>query len=123
MSTTRIIDGVEYTIPPGTEHVWTLPEEVALTPAPDSTPIESLIDNIRVHKIVRLQNEAVIENLVVEIDNLWKSFKNKSINSHQLAEQLGIFRTTKLIASEECDNITVQAFEEVLVKMMNESTK
>jgi hypothetical protein len=123
MSTTRIIDGVEYTIPPGTEHVWTPPSEVVITPASIDISIEDLIDRIRVHKSVRLQNEEKIENLVTELEKIWLDFKNKSITAHQLAEQLSNFRTTKLIAGEDFDDITVQAFEESMIKTMHESTK
>lgn len=122
MSTTRIVNGVEYVIPPGTEHVWTPPEEVVVTPANDEVTIEALVDRIRAHKIVRLQNETLIENLVVELENHWSNFKNKSINSHQLAEALGQFRTTKLIESEEIDSMTIQSFEEAMIKMMAKST-
>ena len=123
MSTTRIIDGVEYTIPPGTEHIWTPPTEVVVTPALSDVSIEALIDRLRVHKIVRLQNEGKIENLVTDLEKIWSDFKNKSITSQQLAEQLSTFRTTKLIANEEDDDITVQSFEESLIKIMIESTK
>jgi len=123
MSTTRIIDGVEYTIPPGTEHIWTPPTEVVVTPALSDVSIEALIDRLRVHKIVRLQNEGKIENLVTDLEKIWSDFKNKSITSQQLAEQLSTFRTTKLIANEEVDDITVQSFEESLIKIMSESTK
>jgi hypothetical protein len=123
MSTTRIIDGVEYAIPPGTEHIWTPPTEVVVTPALSDVSIEALIDRLRVHKIVRLQNEGKIENLVTDLEKIWSDFKNKSITSQQLAEQLSTFRTTKLIANEEVDDITVQSFEESLIKIMSESTK
>ena len=123
MSTTRIIDGVEYAIPPGTEHIWTPPNEVVVTPAPSDVSIEALIDRLRVHKLVRLQNEGKIENLVTDLEKIWSDFKNKSITSQQLAEQLSTFRTTKLIVNEEVDDITVQSFEESLIKIMSESTK
>ena len=123
MSTTRIIDGVEYTVPPGTEHIWTPPSEVVVTPASVDTAIEVLIDRLRVHKVVRMQNEEKIENLVTELEKCWSDFKNKSITAQQLAEQLSNFRTTKLIATDEVDDITVQSFEESLIKMMSESTK
>jgi hypothetical protein len=123
MSTTRIIDGVEYTIPPGTEHIWTPPNEVVVTPAPSDISVETLIDRIRVHKLVRLQNQEKIETLVTDLEKIWLDFKNKSITSQQLAEQLSTFRTTKLIVGEEVDDITVQAFEESLIKIMSESTK
>ena len=123
MSTTRIIDGIEYTIPPGTEHVWTPPEQVVMTPADNETPAADLIERLGAHKIVREQNAELIQNRIDEVKQIWSRFKSKTTNSDQLAEELSAFRTEKLISSPELDNITVQAFEEVMVKMMKESTK
>ena len=120
MSTTRIINGVEYTIPPGTEHVWTPPQDIKITPTPLDVNIDNLIDRLRVHKIVRLQNEEKIETCIQELLSIWSNQKN---NSHQLAEQLGQFRLAKLIQNDEIDAITIEAFEEVMVKMMAESSK
>jgi hypothetical protein len=123
MSTTRIINGIEYTIPPGTEHVWTPPEQVVVSAAPNDISIAEHLDRILAHKIVRNQNPEMIENLVNELTNIWSQFINKSINSSQLSEELASFRLSKLIASDSIDDITIQAFEEVMVKMMGESTK
>jgi len=123
MSTIRIINGIEYTIPPGTEHVWTPPDEVVVSSAPNETTIAENLDRLLVHKIVRNQNSETIENLVNELTNIWKEFTNRSINSNQLAEELSSFRLTRLITSEAVDDITIQAFEEAMVKMMGESTK
>jgi hypothetical protein len=123
MSTIRIINGIEYTIPPGTEHVWTPPDEVVVSSAPNETTIAENLDRLLVHKLVRDQNSETIENLVNELTNIWKEFTNKSINSNQLAEELSSFRLTRLITSEAVDDITIQSFEEAMVKMMGESTK
>ena len=123
MSTIRIINGIEYTIPPGTEHVWTPPDEVVVSSAPNETTIAENLDRLFVHKLVRDQNSETIENLINELTNIWKEFTNKSINSNQLAEELSSFRLTRLVTSEAVDDITIQSFEEVMVKMMSESTK
>lgn len=123
MSTTRIINGVEYTIPPGTEHIWTPPEEVVLTPAPDNTTPDELLEALGAHKVVREQDPQVIDTLINELSEIWTRFKNKSINSSQLTEELATFRTTKLTNPVGFDDIMVQAFEEAMVRMMQESNK
>jgi hypothetical protein len=118
MSTTRIVNGVEYVIPPGTEHVWTPPEQVKVTPPETNIPIPTLIDNLRVHKLVRQNNPEKVEALIVELDTIWQKFNNKTINSGQLSNELGKFRTETLSSMDGYDDITVQIFEDVLVRMM-----
>jgi hypothetical protein len=122
MSTTRIINGIEYTIPPGTEHVWTPPEQVVITPAIVETSSEELLERLGAHQIVRNQNSELIQNRIDELTQIWEKFKANTINSNQLAEELSAFRTEKLVPSVELDDITVQAFEEVMVNIMKEST-
>lgn len=123
MSTTRIVNGVEYTIPPGTEHVWTPPDQVKVSPAPPDIPAATLIDNVRTHKLVREQNPESIENLVLELEGIWNKFSNKTINSSQLSDELAVFRTSKLSNLNGFDDITVQVFEDVMVKLMSLSSK
>lgn len=122
MSTTRIINGVEYTIPPGTEHVWTPPDQGISDPAPNDVSIEQLIDRLEVHKLVRNQKPELIESLAKEMSEVWSKFKNKSINATQLANELAAFRTDKLIVNDDFDNISLEKFEEVMIRMMKEST-
>lgn len=121
MSTTRIVNGVEYTIPPGTEHVWTPPENVVVTPAPVGASSQECLDRLGAHGIVREQNSQVIDGLIAELEGIWTKFKNKTINESQLISELANFRTTKLSNPVGFDDITVQAFEETMVIMMQES--
>jgi hypothetical protein len=122
MSTTRIINGIEYTIPPGTEHVWTPPEQVVVTPAPDEISISNYLENLGAQACVRLQSPEVINDLITNIKDIWARFTNKSITSLQLSEELAEFRLSKLSTGDGFDDITVQQFEDVMVKMMKEST-
>jgi hypothetical protein len=122
MSTTRIIDGIEYTIPPGTEHVWTPPEQVVVSAAPSEITILEYLENLGAQSCVRLQNPEVINNLIANIRDIWQKFTNNSINSSQLAEELAEFRLSKLASGDGFDEITLQMFEDVMVRMMKEST-
>lgn len=123
MSTTRIINGIEYTIPPGTEHVWTPPEQVVVTPASDEISISSYLENLGAQACVRLQSTEVVNNLITNITDIWARFTNKSITSLQLSEELAEFRLSKLSTCDGFDDITVQQFEDIMVKMMKESTR
>jgi len=125
MSTKRIIDGVEYTIPPGTEHVWT-PEgaSVVSPPAPNLKAID-LLDGLKVQAIVRNQNETKIKDLVAKVVAIYQSFLDKKINTQQLADQMGAFRNNDLtnLSPAEVDDVTIQNFENAIVFALAESTR
>jgi hypothetical protein len=121
MSTTRIVNGVEYTIPPGTEHIWTVPEEVVVTAPRDEVTVIDAINGLRVQAIVRNQNEARILALTDQLASIWQNFVDTTITKAELTTQVGNFRNTELENTEGVDNITVQFFETVILKMLSES--
>jgi hypothetical protein len=123
MSTTRIINGVEYTIPPGTEHVWTVPEEVVISNPGDEVTAAEAINGLRVQGLVRLQDETKINVLVDQLANIWQNYTEQKINKNELTDQVGNFRNTELVNIEGVDNITVQFFETAILKMLSESNK
>ena len=121
MSTTRIVNGVEYTIPPGTEHIWTVPEEVVVTAPRDEVTVIDAINGLKVQAIVRNQNEARILALTDQLASIWQNFAGNTITKAELTTQVGNFRNTELENTEGIDNITVQFFETVILKMLSES--
>lgn len=123
MSTTRIVNGVEYTIPPGTEHIWTVPEEVVVTAPRNEVTVVNAIDGLRVQGIVRLQDAARVNALTDQLAAIWQNFLNKAITKDELTAQVGNFRNTELENTEGIDNITVQFFETVIIKMLSESNQ
>lgn len=125
MSTTRIVNGIEYVIPPGTENRWTPPEQIVVTPVDPTCPAIEAIRNLKVQGLVRNQNQDKIQNLVDKCVGIYQSFLDKKINSQQLAEQLANFRNNDLtnVNSIEVDDITVQNFEFAISQAMLESTR
>ena len=123
MSSTRIINGVEYTIPPGTEDVWTAPEETSVTSPPEEAPVEELIEQLGCHTLVREQKPEVVAQLITDLDNIWSRFKNNQINSSKLSNELATFRLNRLCDNDGYDQVTVEVIENVMVRMMQESTK
>jgi hypothetical protein len=121
MSTTRIINGVEYTIPPGTEHIWTVPEEVVISSSGDEVSATEAINGLRVQSLVRLQDETRINALTDQLATIWQNFLDKAIAKDELTAQVGNFRNTELENAEGVDNITVQFFEAAILKMLSES--
>lgn len=121
MSTTRIVNGVEYQIPPGTEHIWTAPEEVVVTAPREEVAVIDAINGLRVQGIVRLQNEARVNALTDQLAGTWQNFLDKAITKDELTAQVGNFRNTELENTEGIDEITVQFFETVILKMLSES--
>lgn len=121
MSTTRIVNGVEYQIPPGTEHIWTPPEEVVVTAPRDEVTVADTINGLRVQGIVRLQNEARVNALTDQLAGIWQNFLEKAITKDELTVQVGNFRNTELENTEGIDDITVQFFETAILKMLRES--
>lgn len=125
MSTTRIVNGVEYVIPPGTEHVWTPPEEVVASAPLESTKAIDAITGLRVQAIVRNQNEPKILALVEKAASIYQSFLDKKINAQQLADQMATFRNVDLIGHDpkEVDDVTIQNIELAILKAIAESTR
>jgi hypothetical protein len=121
MSTTRIVNGVEYTIPPGTEHIWTAPEEVVISAPSGEVTAADAINGLRVQALVRLQDETRINALSDQLATIWQNFLDKAITKDELTAQVGNFRNTELENAEGVDNITVQFFETVILKMLSES--
>ena len=121
MSTTRIVNGVEYTIPPGTEHIWTAPEEVVISSPGDEVTAAEAINGLRVQALVRLQDETRINALTDQLATIWQNFLDKTITKDELTAQVGNFRNTELENTEGIDNITVQFFETAILKIISES--
>jgi hypothetical protein len=121
MSTTRIVNGVEYIIPPGTEHIWTAPEEVVISGPRDEVTAADAINGLRVQALVRLQDETKINALTDQLASIWQNFLDKTITKDELTAQVGNFRNTELVNTEGVDNITVQFFETAILKIISES--
>jgi hypothetical protein len=115
----------QYVIPPGTEHVWTPPDQVVVAPLEDVVDTETAIRMIRVQSAVRNQNESKVFALVDQMQALWKSFLDGAINKDQLANQLIDFRNQSLtnVDPTEVDDITIQIFENAITKALAESTR
>ena len=115
----------EYVIPPGTEHTWTLPDQVVIAPPDDGVDTETCIRMIRVQSAVRNQNESKVLELVDQMQALWKSFLDTAINKDQFASQVIDFRNQSLanVDSTEVDNVTIQFFENAITKALAESTR
>jgi hypothetical protein len=125
MSTTRIVNGVEYVVPPGTEHTWTPPEQIVVTPSDPTYPALDTIRNLRVQGLVRNQNQEKIQGLTDKCAQIYQSFLDKKINAQQLADQLAHFRNNDLTSNSaaDVDDITVQNFEFAILQAISESTK
>jgi hypothetical protein len=125
MATTRIINGVEYVIPPGTEDRWTPPDEVVVTPPRDTTRAIDAITGLKVQAIVRNQNEQKVLSLVSKLEGIYQSFLDKKITLSQLSEQLGNFRNNDLANNDpkEVDDVTIQCFEHAILKALAESNQ
>lgn len=115
----------EYVIPPGTEHVWTPPDQVVIAKIEDEVDTETSIRMIRVQASVRNQNESKIFELVDQLQALWKSFLDAAVSKEQIANQLIDFRNQSLtnVDPVEVDNVTIQFFENVITKALAESTR
>jgi len=74
-----------------------------------------------VQAIVRNQNEARILALTDQLASIWQNFVDTTITKAELTTQVGNFRNTELENTEGVDNITVQFFETVILKMLSES--
>lgn len=123
MSTTRTINGVEYTIPPGTESVWTAPEDTIVTSAPEHIAIEDLIEQIGCHTLVREQNAEVITCFSEDLSVIWNKFTSNQITSASLSEELAQFRLNRLCDHDGYDQVTVEVIENIMVRMMQEAAK
>jgi hypothetical protein len=121
MSTTKIINGIEYTIPPGTEQVWTLPEENIVTQPPNTLSTEELLDQLQCHTLVRDQDPKVVTELIKDLTNIWQQYTSKNIDSDTLAQELAQFRLNRLCSFDGFDQVTVEVFEHVMVNMMGTS--
>ena len=119
--TTKKVNGVTYQIPPGTEHVWTPPEDVVVSPPRDEVDVADAIHGLRVQGLVRNQDEEKVIELSDGLGLLWKNFKTGKSTKDQLTNQLSAFRNNVLVNVEGVDDITVQAFETVIIKMLTES--
>lgn len=115
----------EYVIPPGTEHIWTPPDQVVIARVEDTVDTETTIRMIRVQASVRNQNESKILALVDQMQTLWKSFLDSVVTKDQIASQLIDFRNQELtnVDSAEVDNVTIQFFEDAITKALAESTR
>ena len=109
-------------IPPGTEHVWTHPDNVVLTPIEDINDAITKIRMVRVHAIVRGQDEAKILARVDKLEALWQAYLNNPTSKETIDNQLVTFRNQDLtdILPSELDEITTQAFENALMKAFSE---
>lgn len=115
----------EYTIPPGTEHTWTPADQVVIAKVEDGVDTETSIRMIRVQSAVRNQNESKVLELVDQMQSLWKSFLDAAVSKEQIANQLIDFRNQSLtnVDPTEVDNVTIQFFENAIIKALAESTK
>jgi hypothetical protein len=115
----------EYVIPPGTEHVWTPPDQVVIARTDDGVDTVTAIRMIKVQAVVRGQNQSKILELVEQLDTLWQSFLDSAVSKEQIANQLIDFRNQSLtnVDPVEVDNVTIQIFEDVITKALAESTR
>jgi hypothetical protein len=118
---TKKVNGVTYQIPPGTEHVWTPPEDVVVTPPRDEVDVADAIHGLRVQGLVRNQDQQKVEELSDGLGLLWTNFKAGNSSKDQLTNQLSAFRNNNLVNVEGIDDITVQIFETVIIKILTES--
>jgi hypothetical protein len=118
---TKKVNGVTYQIPPGTEHVWTPPEDVVVTPPRDEVDVADAIHGLRVQGLVRNQDQQKVEELSDGLGLLWTNFKAGKSSKDQLTNQLSAFRNNNLVNVEGIDDITVQIFETVIIKILMES--
>jgi hypothetical protein len=123
MSSTRTINGITYVIPPGTEDVWTPPAEALVTPPPEEASVEELVEQLGCHILVREQSPEVVTQLITELRNIWSRFKSNQVNSEGLSAELASFRLNRLCDNDGYDQVTVEVIENVMVRMMQESTK
>lgn len=123
MSTLRSINGKEYVIPPGTEHVWTPPEEVVVTPMEEGIVPEELITMVKVQGLVRNQDNDKVIALCDKLSMIWNDFKVQNINKDEFINRISNFRNVDLQTLDGFDGITVQVFEDVIVKILVESNK
>lgn len=124
MSTKRVINGVEYTVPPGTEHIWTPEGASVVSAVPPGLKAIDVLDGLKVQAIVRNQNEQQVKDLVAKVVSIYQSFLDKKINTQQLADQMGTFRNTDLmnLPPAEVDDLTIQNFENAILFALAEST-
>jgi hypothetical protein len=120
---TKIHNGVEYQIPPGTEDRWTPPEQVVVTPPRDDMSALTSINGLKVHGLVRNQDNDKVVNLSIELEHIWQDFLDKKTTKNQLMDQLANFRNVTLTNIEGVDDITIQAFETVIIKIITESNE
>lgn len=109
-------------IPPGTEHVWTHPDNVVIAPPEDTNDALTKIQMVRVHAIVRGQDEAKILARVDKLEALWQAYLNSPTSKEAIDAQLVTFRNQDLadVLPSELDEITTQAFENALMKAFSE---
>jgi len=120
---TTVINGVNYEIPPGTEHVWTPPEEVKVTFPRDDVPVINAVHGLRVHGLVRNQTEQKVIDLSDKLEKIWQDFLDNKATKELLITNVANFRNNDLQNAEGIDEITVQAFETVIIKMLTESNQ
>jgi hypothetical protein len=118
----RIVNGVEYVIPPGTGHIWTPPDQTVVTPPRDDVSIADAIHGLRVQGLVRGQNNDSVITLSDKLGQIWQSYLDNNITKEQLLNQVIDFRNKDLtdLNESQVDNITVQSFETVILKLISE---
>jgi len=109
-------------IPPGTEHIWTHPDNVVIAPPEDTNDALTKIQMVRVHAVVRGQDEAKILARVNKLEALWQAYLNSPTSKETIDAQLVTFRNQDLadVLPSELDEITTQAFEAALIKAFSE---
>lgn len=109
-------------IPPGTEHVWTHPDSVVIAPPDDNNSALTKIQMVRVHAVVRGQDEAKILARVDKLEALWQAYLSNPTSKETIDAQLVTFRNQDLtdVLQSELDEITTQAFEAALMKAFSE---
>jgi hypothetical protein len=123
MSTIRVINGKEYVIPPGTEHVWTPPEEVVVSPLEENIPPEEIINMIKVQGLVRNQDNNKVIALVDKLSMIWDDFNLQKNTKDEFTDKIGNFRNVDLQTLDGFDSFTVQVFEDVILKLLAKSNK
>jgi hypothetical protein len=109
-------------IPPGTEHIWTHPDNVVIAPSEDTNDALTKIQMVRVHAVVRGQDEAKILARVDKLEALWQAYLTSPTSKEAIDNQLINFRNQDLcdVLPSELDEITTQAFEAALIKALSE---
>jgi hypothetical protein len=111
-----------YPIPPGCEDTWTHPDNVVIAPVENNNNAITAIRMVRVHAVVRGQDQAKILARVDKLEALWQAYLNNPTSKETIDTQLINFRNQDLcdVLPSEIDEITTQAFEAALMKAFSE---